>query len=219
MTRLEQATKARLQEIRTVVRSGATERTGKTYRDEGGKIVGRHGGGVSDMYPELRRTGISPGAAAAAVERGKGTVYDRLAKATAQELSGAIKEPRRRSPERPTVAPHGSRTRKCKVCEVPHGKGAHRFHGEGAFHSTHAFAFKDNPMGKRKRNTVIYPRVLQVHAQKVGPHRNCDAECKKCTHKYVHDFRKKNVRMIGLSPGDVIKVPPGKWPLLIIDGD
>ena len=74
-------------------------------------------------------------------------------------------------------------------------------------------------MGKRKRNTVIYPRVLQVHAQKVGPHRNCDTECKQCAHKYVHDFRKKNVLMIGLSPGDVIKVPAGKWPLLIIDGD
>lgn len=214
MTRLEQATEARMHEIKELVRSGATEMTGKSYRDAGGKIVGRHGGGMSEMFPELRRTGISPGAAAAAVERGKGTVYNRLQKAVRDELSDKVREPRRRR-EKPTVAPHPSITGKCKVCEVPHGKSAHRFHGEGAFHSTHAFAFKDNP-GQQKPMKV-YGRVLRIEAQKVGAHKGCDRECKKCSHKYVHDFRKNNIQMIGLSPGDVIKVPPGKWPLLIID--
>jgi DNA replicative helicase MCM subunit Mcm2 (Cdc46/Mcm family) len=73
---------------------------------------------------------------------------------------------------------------------------------------------KSNPVKKVVR---IYGRVLRVEAQKLGKHVHCDAECKKCNHKYVHDFRSKTAKMIGLSPGDTFTVPPGKWPLLIID--
>lgn len=65
-----------------------------------------------------------------------------------------------------------------------------------------------------KRVAKIYGRVLRIEAQKVGPH-HCDAECKRCKHKYFHDF-KVGPEMIGLTPGQVFKVPAGCWPLLIM---
>lgn len=104
---------------------------------------------------------------------------------------------------------------------------AHRFHGTGAYHQTHLFGFKmKNPRRKKnfkKRNNPpsqavrIYGRVLRIEAQKTDAHGGCDKECRQCNHKYVHDFKTKTARMIGLSPGQVFVVPPGKWPLLIID--
>jgi len=61
----------------------------------------------------------------------------------------------------------------------------------------------------------IYRRVLRVEAQKLGPH-NCDAECRRCKHKYFHDFKiPTGVRMLGLSPGQVFRVPAGCWPILL----
>lgn len=71
MTRREQMIRHRLLALREEVRSGATEMTGKTYRDESGKIAGRFKGGFGVLYPELRRADMTPGQAAAAVERGK----------------------------------------------------------------------------------------------------------------------------------------------------
>lgn len=68
-----------------------------------------------------------------------------------------------------------------------------------------------------KKVAHIYSRVLRIEAQKGKPHGNCDIECKKCGHKYFHDFRSaKKIKMIGLHPGQVFKVPAGCWPLLII---
>lgn len=75
---------------------------------------------------------------------------------------------------------------------------------------------KRNPLKKLVR---IYIRVLRIEAQKPDGHNNCDAECKECKHRYFHDFRKSNVAMLGLNPGDVFVVPDGKWPLLIMDMD
>jgi len=61
----------------------------------------------------------------------------------------------------------------------------------------------------------IYGRVLRVEAQKTGAHQ-CDAECRRCNHKYFHDFRvPTGVKMLGLSPGQVFKVPAGCWPILL----
>ena len=53
-----------------------------------------------------------------------------------------------------------------------------------------------------KRVVKIYERVLRIEAQKVGPH-PCDAECRKCDHKYYHDFRTKP-RMYGLPDGSIL---------------
>jgi hypothetical protein len=60
---------------------------------------------------------------------------------------------------------------------------------------------KKNPQPKRL--VRIYGRVLRIEAQKVGPHKNCDAECKRCNHKYVHDFRKGAV-MYGQPDGSIL---------------
>ncbi len=49
----------------------------------------------------------------------------------------------------------------------------------------------------------IYGRVLRVEAEKVGPHKNCDAACKKTKHRYFHDF-KPGVRMYGLPDGSIL---------------
>lgn len=58
-----------------------------------------------------------------------------------------------------------------------------------------------NPQSKRL--VRIYGRVLKIEAQKTGAHRNCDAECKRCQHKYVHDFRPGAV-MYGLPDGSIL---------------
>lgn len=349
MTRLDEAVNARLAEIHSLVRSGATEMTGKSHREyEGGKITGRYGGGFTKAFPELERSGVSPSQAASAIERGKGKVYARLRASVREELREHVKETRRRI-EKPTVPPHEAKSKRCKTCHVMHGKGQHRFHGEGAFHRTHLFAFggsrnparkirfmdlpndavfefadekmprgpwrkvgtnharladyelqrklypgresfhvmksasvtvkqgdlfaggplfnpgrgrgfyflgsatsklaarrieakhpgsfihekngryyilkakriRSNPRKKRcnppsKKLVRIYGRVLRIEAQKKGKHR-CDAECRRCNHRYYHDFRKSNIKEYGLSPGQVFVVPPGKWPLLIMD--
>lgn len=259
MSRLDDAVDSRLREIREVVRSGATEMTGRVQLiDEGGgvKYAKRYGGGMSIMYPEIGRTRYAPGQWAAAVERGKGKIYRTIRTATRDELSKTISEPRRRRPEKPTVPPHDSLTKKCKTCGVPHGKSGHRFHGKGALARTHLFSFGSNPKGccvkknagegrkflfhgsftsllaaRRKESTVkngfiikrgnryqvlssyarrnpvsnksqltkIYGKVLRIEAQKTGAH-HCDAECRKCGHRYFHDFKVKP-SMYGLPDG------------------
>ena len=273
MARLDQAIDARLLEIREVVRSGATEMTGRAIRESGsGRIVGRFGGGLSAMYPELERAGVAPGVAAEAIERARGKVFERLKGAVRAELSQYVTE-RKRSAGKPTVAPHESVSRKCKVCGLMHSKGSHRFHGRGAYHQTHLFSFGgENPMRKKNAGTGqrftfhgsfqslilarrreraipgsfirkggvtgryyvmkprkvsaaknpkklvrIYGRVLRIEAQKTGKHR-CDAECKKCGHRYFHDFKGGKPKMLGLSPGEVFKVPAGMYPILIVPG-
>jgi hypothetical protein len=50
--------------------------------------------------------------------------------------------------------------------------------------------------------TKIYGKVLRIEAQKTGRH-HCDAECKRCGHRYYHDFRVKPV-MYGLSDGSIL---------------
>ncbi len=209
MTRLDQATDARMREIRDMVRSGATEMTGKTRREyEGGKIVGRFGGGMSIMYPELKHAG-SPAVVARAVERGRGKVYQRVRREVRRELSKYIRESRRHT-ERPVVPAHAAMTKKCKVCKVAHGKGQHRFHGEGSYHSTHLFSFGGNPVRKRKRArnprkkklVVIYGAVLSIDAQKTQAHQ-CDSTCTKFRHKYRHVFKSKP-KMYGLPNGDIL---------------
>jgi hypothetical protein len=139
-SRLNQSVDARLKEIREFVRSGATEMTGKSIRGASGKIEGRHKGGASIVYPELAVM-RSPGEASKAIGRGKGKVYQRLRREVIRQLAPHFLKQRIRRPEKPTIAAHPKLTKKCKLCKVAHGKGQHRFHGQGSFHATHAFAF------------------------------------------------------------------------------
>lgn len=74
---------------------------------------------------------------------------------------------------------------------------------------------KSTGRGASKTVVKIYGRVLRVEAQKTGAHQ-CDAECRRCDHKYFHDFRlPTGVKMLGLSPGQVFRVPAGCWPILL----
>jgi hypothetical protein len=188
-------------EIRELVRSGATEMTGKTYR-EGEKVAGRHGGGFSKMFPELDRAGLTPGQAAAAVELGHGKRFNRLQEAVANTLGLSLAAARKRG--RATVPAHPG-NKKCSHCRGPHTTGEHRFHGEGAFHRTHMFSF--NPAMKKHRKNpseyvVIYGRVTAIEATKTQKH-NCDDECKAYGHRYRHDFKTGPI-MYGLPDGSIL---------------
>jgi hypothetical protein len=257
---LDQATDARLDEIRDVLMSGAGEFAGKTMReigehqDDQGKIMGRFRG-FSHAYPELVKYQYPRQTLLRALSEKKGKVYERLRRASrdVMEYEGFM-ERKKRSPEKPTVGPHSGNIR-CKHCGVMHAKGQHRFHGTGSFHKTHLFSFgesMENPgkgrgflffgsftsklaarrkeanvpgafirekhgryyvlkarqtttrrVSNPKKLVTIYGRVLKVEAQKIGPHRNCDAECKRCDHKYVHDF-KVGAKMYGLPDGSIL---------------
>ncbi len=223
-TRLDQATDARLAEIRTLVRSGATERVGKTYRGASGKIEGRHRGGMSIAFPELIHLKDSPSTIAKAIERGRGKIYQRVRREVRRELGRSIRE-YKRYPQKPVIPAHAALTKKCKLCRHAHGKGEHRFHGPDSYNMSHAMAFSFNPHARRKghmrkrvirrrmvrrvrRNpgapggVVIYHKVLRIEAQK-GPGHRCDAECKKFGHRYFHDFKTKPM-MLGLPNGDIV---------------
>jgi len=225
MSRLDQAVEARLQQLRDLVRSGDTDLTGRSYRDSvyddrghrvhEGKIVGRFKGGMSIAFPELEHTGIRPGQAASAIERHKGKVFRRLAAETRRQLEPHVKEPRRRSPGRPTVAPHEALTAKCKVCGQFHGKGPHRFHGEGSFHQTHLFSF--NP-DTTTMPTKIYDQVLSVVAKKGRGH-SCSPACRRANHTYIHRFKSRppmtgsadrQTLMIGKPIGGAVQNAPGR---------
>jgi hypothetical protein len=256
---LEQATDARIMEIRDILRSGAGELAGKSKREYGprfydaGTIIGRFRG-YSHAYPELATIDTPRTALLTAIDRKQGKVYERLVKAVQAQMIYAGYVPRRKSKRGHLGVEAHQGNKKCKLCGVPHTKGEHRFHGPGAFHRTHLFSFpqmnpprrqsnvytfhgrfrskilaarrersipgsfihahngffyvmkparKANPGPETSQAVVVYPRVLSIEAQKLGYHANCDAECKRCGHKYIHDFRPGAV-MYGLSNGDLL---------------
>jgi len=293
---LEQAIDARLDEMRGLFRSGLSELTGKARRIGYGESApelreyGERFKGVKAGFHELRHFKESPGRIADAIERGSGELYSHLRAAVREEFSSYFPAKRKRV-ERPTVHPHDALTRKCKVCGIPHGKSAHRFHGRGAWLQTHLFPFKANmrknsghgkkfvfhgaytslilaqrkerslpggfilkrgnrfyvmssyprrnpeldrcpvkgcpakrsvphkhsptglpifhkrprkrnPVARKSRLTRIYGKVLRIEAQKTGKHQ-CDAECKRCGHRYYHDF-KVGPKMYGLPDGSLL---------------
>ena len=205
MTRAEQTIHARMMEIREVVRSGATEMVGKTYRGASGKIEGRYRGGMSKAFPELERAGLTPGEAAKAIEsKRKGKRFKRLYKAIADEYGLST---RKRGRGR-LVVPRHRGNRRCKHCRQLHSTSEHRFHGPGSFNQTHLFSF--NPRMKKRSSfqknphavVVIYGRVLAIEAMKTQKHL-CDAECKRFGHRYRHDFKPGAV-MYGLDDGSIL---------------
>jgi hypothetical protein len=58
--------------------------------------------------------------------------------------------------------------------------------------------FKHNPS-----MTKIYNRVVKIYASKAGMPHNCDAECKKHGHNYVHHFKQKAC-IYGLPDGSLL---------------
>jgi hypothetical protein len=66
---------------------------------------------------------------------------------------------------------------------------------------------RPNPVRLRSRNALvpIYGRVLSIQAQKIGPHKHCDAACKRAGHRYTHSFRKgSRAVMYGAPDGSLI---------------
>jgi hypothetical protein len=102
-TMVDQSVDARLEAIRDSQRGGATEMTGKTrrsYVDEDnpfdvGAVSGRFGGGFLKSFG-LEKVGNTPAEIAAAVERGKGKIYDRVRKVVREQVldqdSGEIRQ-------------------------------------------------------------------------------------------------------------------------------
>lgn len=171
MTRLDQATAARLGEIRDIVRSGVTELTGKPQRliDPGGAIEygRRFGGGISKLFPELEGLKDSPGRIAEAIERGKGPGFSRVVSAVRDSLRDLFPT-RERTAEKPVIPPHPLLSKKCKMCHVAHGKGAHRFHGQGSFLKTHLWPFKENHPMSINDAKMVFAEARAKHQQGIS---------------------------------------------------
>ena len=62
--------------------------------------------------------------------------------------------------------------------------------------------FKNNPPATVK----IYNRILEIKASKAGMRHNCDSECRRAGHNYVHKFplKYKNGCIYGLSDGSLL---------------
>jgi hypothetical protein len=147
------------------------EFTAEHPMERGGDVVGRFGG-LKPQYPELMAISAGPKRIAAAIRRGKGKTFDTVRGLMAGQLAKMGFEPRRRrSAGRPTVPAHPALTKKCAHCGEAHTTSQHRFHGAGALHRTHLWAF--NPAAKEKpfrigRAEKIYYKRDQGNRQ--GPY-------------------------------------------------
>jgi hypothetical protein len=209
MPNLEELTHYRLSEIQDAAESFDWSNVGKAIgrRDPvTGRIEEdprRIRGGWHDLFPELPSK-YGPTATAKALRKGKGIIFRRIVASVQEGMKPYATRERKKRP--PSVPGHDSLTGKCKLCQIPHSKKQHRFHGPGSFHKTHLWGFAMNK--PTEEMPLVYGRVLQVLAQKTQVHR-CDAGCKKVGHRYYHNF-KTGPKEYGLPAGAVIVLPSGR---------
>jgi hypothetical protein len=141
----------RLADFADAAESGITEMTGRLRRGgDRDDVVGRFGG-IKKSYPELAVLSAGPKRIAAAIRRGSGRTFDDIRSLMQLQMEReGFKPGRKRSPGRPTVAPHLPII-KCRHCGEMHTKGQHRFHGKGSFHRTHLWAFNPPAAVKPER--------------------------------------------------------------------
>ena len=201
---LQEATAQRMAEFAALAESGITEMTGRLRREytsedpmeRGGDVVGRFGG-LKPAYPELMAISAGPKQIAQAIRRGKGRTFETVQQLMAAQMHKEGFEPaRRRSPGRPTVAPHQSLTTRCKHCNGLHTTSQHRFHGKGALHRTHLWAFPTKPNSPRRPAPKIKPQrigrtqrvfYLRDQGKRQGP--------------YVHKFTRRAAGLWTHAPG------------------
>src|SRR5215831_13854086 len=113
---LEQATEARIMELRDLLASGAGELAGKAKREYGeaewdvGKVIGRFRG-LSRDYPELVTIHAPRQNILRAIFRRKGPLYERIVYAVRRQMEYEGFVPRRkRKPGRPTIEAHPGRS-------------------------------------------------------------------------------------------------------------
>jgi hypothetical protein len=152
----------RLTDFLDAAESGVTEMTGRIRRGgDRDDVVGRFGG-IKKSYPELAAISAGPKQIAAAIRRGKGRTFETVRGLMETQMSKAGFEPaRRRSPGRPTVAPHEPVKPTCMHCHGMHTTNQHRFHGVGSFHRTHLWAFNppaDKPFRIGQPKKIFYLR-------------------------------------------------------------
>lgn len=129
------------------------KKTGRVYYSRSGRgIIRRRGMDLDDMRHVAIEEGFLPPDAGvndlldALADESRGRIHrSRFEDIELPERQYEEPAKKKRREERPTVSAHPALTKKCKRCGVPHGKGAHRFHGRGAWLRTHLFPFKINP--------------------------------------------------------------------------
>lgn len=90
-----------------------------------------------------------------------------------------------------------------------HPKSLVSMGGAGRFAQLYEFAGQDpdfdyeGEMSNPRGMTKIYNRVIKIYASKAGMPHNCDAECKRHGHDYVHTFKKKAC-IYGLPDGSIL---------------
>ena len=91
---IDETARMRLQNFLREIQNGATEMTGRAIREEGtGRIIGRHGGGINKMYPEIKGFPESPSRIANGIQRDAGNpLYRRVLEASRQYVEETLGE-------------------------------------------------------------------------------------------------------------------------------
>jgi hypothetical protein len=99
---VDDTARVRMQQFLEEVASGSTEMTGKVKRLDSGEIVGRFGGGIKKLFPELAHFQENPGRIAEAIVKDKGNpLYMRVLEASKEYIDRTMGEEIARAVEAP----------------------------------------------------------------------------------------------------------------------
>lgn len=153
----------------------------------------------------------SPARIKAAIERGRGALYERIRWETER---WALKHfPQYAPRQRGIVAGPHPGNRGCKICGRAHSAASHRSHGPGAF-KQRGERVSPRMQGDLRvpaevpdwvRNPVeIYPptRGVVISGMRKGPGHPCGARCRAVGHRFRHRFP-EGVRIVGNRDGTV----------------